>query len=86
MATTSDRSRCPRSARSRILSTFSKLCRRHLGKAPPSGHPRSVDFLWRFSGGRLGKALSGVERVVREAAERGYRDLDLAVVANRLEA
>lgn len=79
----SQSSRCPSSARSSILSTFQRLCRQRLGKAPKSGHPRAVDLLWRLSGGRLGKVLAGCERVVREAAARGTRDLDLGVVASR---
>ena len=75
--------RCPRPVRARLLSTFSRLCRSELGKVPTSGHPCAVDRVWRLSGGRLGNALAGMQRVVRQAAARGCRDLDLGVVANR---
>jgi hypothetical protein len=75
--------RCPRDARTRILSSFRRLCREHLGSPPQSGHPRSVDLLWRSAGGQLGTALARCERVVQEAADRGYRAVSLAAVASR---
>jgi len=78
--------RCPRPERARILSSFSRLHRRHLGKKPSSGHPRDADLLWRLSGGgaRLGNALSALDRVVREAAARGCRDLPFGSALCRL--
>jgi hypothetical protein len=75
--------RCPRAARQRIQSSFSSLCRRHLGRRPQSGHPCAVDLVWRLSGGRLHTALAGCERIVRQAAAQGYRDLDIGVVVAR---
>lgn len=73
---------CPDKVRNRILLAFARQCRKHLGTHPRSGHPCAAEVLWQLAGGRLGDVLSACERVARDAAAQGFRELDLAVVAN----
>lgn len=77
---------CPPEAEREIRAVFTRLCRAHLGKEPSSGHPIAARLIWRMSGGRLGNALAGLERVVLRAAAMGGRAfaLDLGTVASRL--
>lgn len=78
----SESSRCPRTARARVQSAFTKTCREH-GLKATQGHPRAVDRVWLLAGGHLGKIKSGCERVARQAAALGLSDVSLAAVANR---
>lgn len=79
----SSTARCPRAARQRISSSLSTLCRKHLGRPPGSSHPCAADLVWRFSGGRLGKALEGCRRTVLEAAAQGVSSVRLEDVVGR---